>query len=136
MFPNGVFANNIFINTPFSYDLHKIDTKIDWNTTSKLRTTVRVSDYRYSQNQPPAFGEVLGGGYYNTNQFGNIYAISAMASYVASPHFVVDTVFGLSHATSESVSAFVEYAICGRCSRVFPTPTWGPYQLRAECQAV
>ena len=33
---NGVFANNIFINTPFSYDLHKIDTKIDWNTTSKL----------------------------------------------------------------------------------------------------
>ena len=96
---NGVFANNIFINTPFSYDLHKIDTKIDWNTTSKLRTTVRVSDYRYSQYQPPAFGEVLGGGYYNTNQFGNIYAISAMASYVGSAHFVVDTVFGLTHAT-------------------------------------
>ena len=94
-----MFANNIFINTPFSYDLHKIDTKMDWNTTSKLKTTVRISDYRYSQNQPPAFGEVLGGGYYNTNQFGNIYAISAMASYVASPHFVVDTVFGLSHTT-------------------------------------
>jgi hypothetical protein len=31
--PNGVFTNNIYINTPFSYDLQKIDTKIDWNTT-------------------------------------------------------------------------------------------------------
>ena len=96
---NGVFANNIYINTPFSYDLHKIDSKADWNTTQNLRTTVRFSDYRYSQTQPPAFGEVLGGGYYNTNQFGNIYAISAMASYVASPNFVVDAVFGLTHST-------------------------------------
>ena len=97
--PNGVFANNIYINTPFSYDLHKIDTKADWNTTQKLRTTVRFSDYPYNQHQPPAFGDVLGGGYYNTNQFGNVYAISAMGSYVASQQFVIDAVFGLTHTT-------------------------------------
>ncbi len=97
--PNGVFVNNIYINTPLSYNLQKIDSKFDWNTTSKLRTTLRISDYPYSQRQPPAFGEILGGGYYNTNQFGNIYAISAMASYVFSPHFVVDAVFGLTHTT-------------------------------------
>ena len=97
--PNGVFVNNIYINTPLSYNLQKIDSKFDWNTTSKLRTTLRISDYPYSQSQPPAFGEILGGGYYNTNQFGNIYAISAMASYVFSPHFVVDAVFGLTHTT-------------------------------------
>jgi hypothetical protein len=98
--PNGMYTNNIYINTPFSYDLQKIDTKIDWNATEKLRITGRFSDYPYSQHQAPAFGDVLGPGTgYNTNQFGNIYAISAMATYVASQHFVVDAIFGLTHAT-------------------------------------
>jgi Carboxypeptidase regulatory-like domain/TonB-dependent Receptor Plug Domain len=98
--PDGVYVNNIFINTPFSYDLQKIDTKVDWNATRKLRITGRFSDYPYSQTQVPAFGDVLGpGSGYNTNQFGNIYAISAMATYVASPHFVVDAIFGLTHTT-------------------------------------
>jgi hypothetical protein len=98
--PNGVYTNNIFINTPFSYDLQKIDTKIDWNATEKLRIAGRFSDYPYSQRQAPAFGDVLGpGSGYNTDQFGNIYAISAMATYVASQHFVVDAIFGLTHTT-------------------------------------
>jgi len=110
--PNGVFANNIYINTPFSYDLQKIDTKADWNTTHRLRTTVRFSDYPYKQYQPPAFGDVLGGGYYNTNQFGNVYAISAMGSYVASPRFVIDVVFGLTHTTQNLLAPLsnVRYA--------------------------
>jgi len=98
--PNGVYANNIFINTPYSYDLQKIDSKIDWNTTPKLSISGRFSDYPYSQTQPPAFGNILGPGRgYNTNQFGNIYAISALATYVASPRFVVDAIFGLTHTT-------------------------------------
>jgi hypothetical protein len=98
--PNGVYTNNIYINTPFSYDLQKIDTKIDWNATEKLRIAGRFSDYPYSQHQAPAFGDVLGpGSGYNTDQFGNIYAISAMATYVASQHFVVDAIFGLTHTT-------------------------------------
>jgi Carboxypeptidase regulatory-like domain/TonB-dependent Receptor Plug Domain len=98
--PNGVFANNIFINTPYRYDLQKIDTKVDWNATEKLRVSGRFSDYPYSQSQPPAFGNVLGpGSGYNTNQNGNIYAISATATYLATPHFVVDALFGLTHTT-------------------------------------
>jgi hypothetical protein len=60
--PNGMYTNNIYINTPFSYDLQKIDTKIDWNATEKLRITGRFSDYPYSQHQAPAFGDVLGPG--------------------------------------------------------------------------
>src|SRR5246127_717855 len=97
---NGVYANNIFINTPFSYNLQKIDTKIDWSTTQRLRISGRFSDYPYSQTQPPAFGNVLGpGSGYNTNQSGNIYAISALATYVASPRFVLDAIFGFTHTT-------------------------------------
>src|SRR5258708_28011104 len=87
---NGVYANNIFINTPYSYDLQKIHTKIDWNTTQQLRISVHFSDYPYSQTQPPAFGDVFGPGTdYNTNHFGHIYPISAMATYHASPRFVL-----------------------------------------------
>lgn len=98
--PGGVYTNNIFINTPQSYKLQKIDTKIDWNATRKLRIAGRFSDYPYSQTQAPAFGDILGpGGGYNTNQFGNIYAISGTALYVANPRFVLDAVFGLTHAT-------------------------------------
>jgi hypothetical protein len=98
--PNGVYANNVFINTPFSYNLHKIDSRIDWNASQKLRVSGRFSDYPYSQTQRPAFGDVLGPGTgYNTDQSGNIYAISVMTTYVASPHFVVDALFGLTHST-------------------------------------
>ncbi|HEX3435892.1 MAG TPA: TonB-dependent receptor [Pseudacidobacterium sp.] len=111
--PNGVFANNIYINTAFSYDLQKIDTRFDWVTTAKLKLAGRFSDYPYTQHQAPAFGEVLGpGGSYNTDQSGNIYAVSTMASYVGSPHFVVDGVFGLTYATQNIVAPLtnVRYA--------------------------
>lgn len=98
--PNGVYTNNIYINTPYSYNLQKIDSKSDWNATSKLRIAGRYSDYPYKQLQPPAFGPVLGpGSGYNTNQFGNIYAFSAMATYVASSNLVIDGLFGLTHTT-------------------------------------
>ncbi len=59
---NGVYSNNIYINTPYSYNLQKIDSKVDWDATTKLRLTGRFSDYPYSQTQAPAFGNILGGG--------------------------------------------------------------------------
>ena len=97
--PNGVFSNNIYINTPYSYNLQKIDTKFDWNATQKLRVSGRYSDYPYNQTQAPAFGPILGGGGYNTDQNGNIYAFSGSATYVASPRLVIDALFGLTHST-------------------------------------
>lgn len=93
--PNGVFANNIYINTPLSDNLQKVDTKIDWIPNQKVRTTGRFSAYPYNANQSPAFGDVLGsGGGYNTTQFGNVYGVSVMATYVARSHLVVDGIFG------------------------------------------
>jgi hypothetical protein len=96
---NGVYSNNIYINTPYSYNLQKIDTKFDWNSTPKLRITGRFSDYPYKQLQAPAFGSVLGGGGYNTNQNGNIYAFSGSGTYVATSKLVMDATFGLTHST-------------------------------------
>jgi hypothetical protein len=97
--PNGEYSNNVYINTPYSYNLQKIDSKVDWEATSKLRITGRYSDYPYSQLQAPAFGPTLGGGGYNTNQNGNIYAFSGSGTYVASPKLVIDATFGLTHST-------------------------------------
>jgi hypothetical protein len=95
--PNGVYANNIYINTPYRYDLQKIDTKVDWDTTSKLRLTARYSAYPYKQTQPPAFGVVLGSNGVGTDQHGDIYQLGVMGTYVASPTLVIDALFGLTH---------------------------------------
>lgn len=98
--PNGEYNNNLYVNTPYLYNLQKVDSKVDWDATSKLRFSGRYSTYPYKQSQVPAFGNVLGpGGGYNTNQHGNIYAISAMANYVVSPNLVIDALFGLTHTT-------------------------------------
>ncbi|MDR3736433.1 MAG: carboxypeptidase regulatory-like domain-containing protein [Acidobacteriaceae bacterium] len=97
--PDGKFANNIYINTPYLYDLHKVDSKVDWDATSKLRLTGRYSTYPYKQSKTPAFGNILGpGDGSNTDQHGNIYSVAAMATYVATPNLVIDALFGITHS--------------------------------------
>lgn len=98
--PNGIFSQNLYINTPNLYDLQKIDSKVDWDATHKLRLTGRYSTYPYKQQQEPAFGAILGpGNGSNSNQHGNIYSVAALATYVASSNLVIDAVFGLTHST-------------------------------------
>lgn len=97
---DGVFTRNLYINTPNQYNLQKIDSKVDWDATSKLRLTGRYSTYPYKQHQIPAFGDILGpGNGANTDQHGNIYSVAGLATYVASPNLVIDAVFGLTHST-------------------------------------
>lgn len=93
--PEGVFSNNVYINTPSSYNLQKIDTKVNWNTTKNLQLIGRVSDYPYAQYTAPPFGQYIQDG--GTNAYGNIYAISASATYVARPNLVIDATWGLTH---------------------------------------
>jgi hypothetical protein len=93
--PEGVFANNLFINTPSLYDLQKIDSKVDWNASPKFRIVGRVSDYPYKQFSQPPLGQVLQDG--GTDAYGNIYAFSGSVTYVASPKLVFDATFGSTH---------------------------------------
>ena len=98
--PNGVYSHNLYVNTPYLYDLQKIDTKGDWDASSKLRLTGRYSTYPYNNTKVPALGSVLGpGDGSNTDQHGNIYSTSAMATYVATPNLVIDALFGLTKTT-------------------------------------
>ena len=94
----GVYANNIYINTPVINTLQKIDSKGDWDASTKLRLSGRYTYHPYNVQQAPAFGNVLGASY-NTNQHGDIYQVEGQATYVASPKLVIDGLFGFTHMT-------------------------------------
>jgi len=94
-------TNNIYLNLPAVYNLHKIDTKADFNATSKLRASFRYGKQPYYAEFAPQYGPILGGagafsacGACNYLQNGATSAISGSATYVASPSLVIDTTFG------------------------------------------
>ena len=95
-------SNNYYVNTPVYYKLQRVDTKLDWTATDKLRMFARFSDYPYNETQATIFGPILSGGN-NAFQNGNIYAVSVSATYVATSRFVIDALFGFTH-TSQNLS--------------------------------
>ena len=97
-------VNNEYLNLPAIYNLHKIDTKVDYTPMAKLRVSGRYGTQPYYSNFGPMYGPILGGnggpggcGACNYLQHGATYTISGSASYVASPTFVIDTTFGIVH---------------------------------------
>jgi len=94
-------VNNYYTNRSTVYNLHKIDTKLDYNVTSKLRLSGRWGYQPYYNFQTPFYGEILGGsggfgqsGAGNYLQHGAGLAVSGSGSYVISPTFVVDATWG------------------------------------------
>jgi hypothetical protein len=107
--PNAGIQNNLNLNQGSVYNLHKIDTKIDYIATHKLRVSGRYGYQPYYNVQEPLFGLVLGGesaswpafasaGSGQYIQHGATLAISGSATYVASPTLVLDGTFGLTEA--------------------------------------
>ncbi|HMF77027.1 MAG TPA: TonB-dependent receptor [Bryobacteraceae bacterium] len=97
--------NNDFVNQSYVYNLHKIDTKIDYVASQKLRISGRYGYQPYYNVQQPIYGEFLGGsgglstcGACNYLQHGATLAISGSATYVASPTLVFDATFGVTQA--------------------------------------
>jgi hypothetical protein len=94
-------VNNYYINDANVYNLHKIDTKFDYNPTSKLRLSARYGYQPYYNFLQPIYGPILGGtsafstaGAGNYLQHGAGLAIAASGSYVVSPTFVIDATWG------------------------------------------
>lgn len=129
--PNGVFTNNMYINTPYIYTLQKVDSKIDWDTTKKLRISGRFSTYPYDNKVTPALGNILGpGNGSNTDQHGSIYSTSIMATYIASPNLVIDALFGFTKTNqylfpSEYGTRFGQETLNIPNSNVGPLPSAG-----------
>src|SRR5882757_2915944 len=103
-YPNQSLSN-AFINQGTVYNLHKIDTKIDYVATQKLRISGRYGYQPYYNVQQPIYNDFLGGsggfptaGAGNYLQHGATLAISSSATYIVSPTFVVDATFGVTQA--------------------------------------
>ena len=101
----GAALNNFYMNRKKVYRLHKIDTKVDYVASSKLRLSARWGYQPYYNFQTPIYGEVLGsnGGFPNTGaanylQHGAGLAFSGTGTYVASPTLVIDATFGKTSA--------------------------------------
>ncbi|MEO6803199.1 MAG: TonB-dependent receptor, partial [Granulicella sp.] len=120
--PGAGIQNNYSLNQGTFYNLHKIDTKFDYVATSKLRVSARYGYQPFNSQQDPIFGPILGGssgswpafstaGAGNYQQHGATLAVSASATYVASPSLVIDATFGLTqaHQILSPVQANVKY---------------------------
>jgi hypothetical protein len=97
-------VNNYYGNLPSFYNLHKIDTKIDYTATSKLRISGRYAKQPYNNYFAPLYGDTLGGaspggslncGACNYLQNGATLAISNSATYIFSPTFIIDGTWGV-----------------------------------------
>ena len=93
--------SNYYMNRLTIYNLHKVDTKFDYNMTPKLRMSFRYGKQPYYNFQQPIYGEVLGGsagfpqsGAGNYLQHGHGVTVSGSANYIVSPTMVIDATFG------------------------------------------
>ncbi len=93
----GATANNYYITTPIKNRLHRIDSKMDWNASSKLRIAGRFGYQPYNIIQATALGPILGGPN-NALQQGNVIATAVNATYIVSPNLVIDGNWGLTRA--------------------------------------
>jgi hypothetical protein len=102
-------VNNYFVNQATVYNLHKVDTKVDYQASSKLRFSGRYGKQPYYNKQDPLFGQILGGnsggwpslsfsGAGNYLQHGATTAFSGSVTYVASPTFIIDGTWGITRA--------------------------------------
>ena len=83
--------------------LQKSDTKIDWDATSKLRITGRFNYHPYNIGYPASGPATLFDTGTPNHSYGNTYATTIAATYLARPNLVIDGSWGLTHST-ETIS--------------------------------
>jgi Carboxypeptidase regulatory-like domain/TonB dependent receptor len=99
-------VNNFAVVQATVYNLHKIDTKVDYQITPKLRVSGRYGYQPYFNQQDPFFGQFLGGssggwpafsanGAGNYLQNGATLAVSGSVTYLFSPTLIIDGTFGV-----------------------------------------
>jgi carboxypeptidase family protein len=91
-------TNNYFIKAPFNFNRWTLDTKVNWNASSKLNIFGRYSQLDFWTFNETVYGDQLqgmpiGGGNPGTGT-GGTYNFSAGATYVFSPKLVADAHFG------------------------------------------
>lgn len=98
---------NYFASAPFIYDRNQVDTKINYNPTSKLNLIGTYGYLRFKDITPTLFGDALGGepigGTSNPGRgSGSTYRFTIMGTYTFTPNLVMDAHFGYSKANANS----------------------------------
>ncbi len=91
-------TRNYFVQAPFTFNRWTVDTKVNWNATSKLNVFGRYSHLDFWTFNETVYGDQLqgvpiAGGNPGTGS-GNTYNFSAGGTYVISPTIVADANFG------------------------------------------
>ncbi len=98
--PNNINRENrnYFVSGPFIFDRHQVDTKIDYNVTSKFNLIGTFGVLHYNSINPTVYGEAGGGdplaGGNPGHGHGNTYRTTVMGTYTLNPSFLVDAHFG------------------------------------------
>ncbi|PYU96563.1 MAG: hypothetical protein DMG25_01590, partial [Acidobacteria bacterium] len=100
-------TSNYFVSAPFLFDRHQVDTKINYNATSKLNLIGTFGVLRYTDATPTVFGkELVGrpiGGTSNPGHgHGGTYRFTIMGTYTFSPNFLMDAHFGWARQDTSS----------------------------------
>ena len=104
-------ANNYYSTTPFLFDRHTLDTKVNWNPTDKLTMFTRYGMLDYISNNPQVFGDGLGGppisafGGNPGRGAGNTFSLTTAVTYLFTPTFLMDAYFGWTKANTDSEQA-------------------------------
>ena len=111
--PNlGGLSNNYFASGSFGFDRHTLDTKVNWNVSSKLTTFGRFSFLHYSDFTPTVFGPKLigrpiGGSSNSGHGHGETYSTTIGGTYTFMPNLVMDAYFGFTRQGTASEQADV-----------------------------
>ncbi len=93
------FSDNYFVSGSYLFDRHRIDSKVNWNASSKLSMYGRFSWLHYDMKNPTVFGdfggpELSGQGGNPGKGFGDTYSFTGAVTYVFSPTLILDAYYG------------------------------------------
>ena len=99
--------NNYFASGPFAFNRNQIDSKVNYNATSKLNLSGTFGVQHYITSVPTIFGDALGGdpigGSSNPGHgHGNTFRFTVMGTYAFSPTVVLDAHYGWAKQGSDS----------------------------------
>lgn len=99
--------NNYFASGSFGFNRHTLDSKVNWNVSSKLTTFGRFSFLHYSDFTPTVFGEKLvgrpiGGSSNSGRGHGETYSSTFGGTYTFRANLVMDSYFGFTKQGTSS----------------------------------
>jgi len=87
-----LLTTNYYQSFPYRFNRDNLDSKVNWNATSKFSMYGRLSFLHYSVLRAPVAGDLLSGGIAIAS--GTSYSTAVAGTYVVSPRVIVDANFG------------------------------------------